>query len=424
MRSYPQWGNFEIGNFVSHCLCKYAKGVCIFQLQTLKLRELTDLPDVDSQPSLVVLDSSDQIPMEDPQLLNLLKKVNVHIVIISKNCAPPDLLQKSIDRQLIRGMKTIEVHPLSTIHATQRLVHSAMKNHHLAPSNQEQSVFEKLAEFTTGSPAILDLTSSLLNTTLNQMECSTEDSLHQFAKEVQLNELPTSKPISIPTPGFQSQPPKQQPYVTTRDIRSEVYDTIKMADSDNVWTTSASYDSWQVITVLIKKCNLTPEEQLLLNCLSSFNCSPVPTSYITEISTIITKGSHQPHLASSLHTKLEKTNLLKVYPKPTVYHSTLKNSSATDDREDNRFVYVPKFISEAVWKDMMQDVDKVMALTICYKALQNASRQLHSDVDLLGIGSLIVDNYEMNFKLVGKLCFQEVYDTFIRAQSKVYDEVG
>ena len=392
----------------------------------LVLQELTDLPDIDSQPSLVVLDSPDQIPLEDPQLLNLLKKVNVHIVVISKNYAALDLLQKSIDRQLIRGMKTIDVHPLSTIHATQRLVHSAMKNHHLAPSNQEQSVFEKLADFTTGSPAILDLTSSLLDRTLNQMECSTEDSLNEFAKEVQLSELPTSKPVSIriSTRSSTSQPPKQEPYVTTRDITSEVYDTIKMADLDNVWTTSATYDSWQVITVLIKKCNLTPEEQLLLNCLSSFNCSPVSISYITEIATIITKGSHQPHLACTLHTNLEKSSLLKVYPKPTVYHSTLKHSSATNDREDNRFVYVPKFISEAVWKDMMQDVDKVMTLTICYKALRNASRQLRSDVDLLGIGSLLVENYELNFKLVGKQCFQEIYDMFIKAQSKTYDAVA
>ena len=403
-------------------------------MQALGLRELSDLPDIDSQPSLVVLDSPDQIPLKDSPLLNLLKRVNVHIVVISKNFTAPDSLQKSIDRQLIRGTKTIDVHPLSTIHATQRLVHSALKNHHLAPSNKEQAVFEKLAEFTTGSPAIVDMTSSLLDLSLRQTECSTKDALHHFAKQVQLNELPLSKPLSVPTGTNRiafSRPKEQKHRTAMRDINAEVYATIKKKDSDededeDVWATSAKYDSWQVITVLIKQCNLSTEEQQLLNCLSNFNCSPLPTAYITEIATIITKASHQPHLASSLHTKLVNARLLKVYPRPTVFHSTLMHSSAAEACIDSEFVYVPKFIAEAVWKDMMTDTDKAVALSVCYKALQNAERQSHSPIErsyLLGIGSLLVESYEFNFKLVGKSCFQEMYSLFISAHQLTPDQI-
>jgi tetratricopeptide (TPR) repeat protein len=385
----------------------------------MKVKNLSDLPDNESQPSLVVLDSLDQFPTECGPLLTFLKRVTVHIVIISKNVAAPDQLRKSIDRQLIRGTNTIDVQPLSTIHATQRLVHSALKNHHLAPSPKYQKVFEQLAEFTTGSPPILDLASSLLDQSLRQTEHATEDydALENFEKQVQLDQLPKLKPLSVPKDDRHTSLSLPQP-ACVRNIIPEVFESIKMSDDDDVWNTSAKYDSWQVTTVLIRQCNLTPEEQLLLFCLSNFSCSPIPTAYVTEIATIITKASHQPHLASTLHTKLEDAKMLKVYPKPAVYHPTLQThtSGSASAAAEAEFVYVPRFISAAVWKDMMTDMDKVMALGTCYKALHNIVDQSHTDNEksfLLGIGSLLVESYELNFKLVGKLCFQEVYSLFL-----------
>ena len=126
------------------------------------MKELSELESQESKPSLVVLDSLDSLPKNDNPLLGLLRDANRHIDIISKSNFSPEGLQKSIDRRLLRGTNTITVDPLSTIHATQRMVHSVLKNHHLAPSTQQQALFERLAEFTTGSPPILDLTSSLL----------------------------------------------------------------------------------------------------------------------------------------------------------------------------------------------------------------------------------------------------------------------
>ena len=379
----------------------------------MKVKELSDLPDIESRPALVVLDSLDQFPTEDSPLLTFLKRVTVHVVVISKIVATPDQLRKSIDRQLIRGTNTIDIQPLSTIHATQRLVHSALKTHHLAPSFNNQDVFEKLAEFTTGSPSVLDLASSLLDQNLEQAECTANEALQNFKYQVQLNELPMSKPHSVPR-DHRHDPFVQPQRAFVRDINPEVFESVRMNDEGDVWNTSAKYDSWQVTVVLIRQCNLTPEEQLLLFCLSNFSCSPIPTAYVTEIATIITKASHQPHLASTLHNKLENAKLLKVYPKPAVYHPTLCTGS--DSSAETEFVYVPRFISAAIWKDMMTDVDKVMALGTCYKALHNIVSQPHSPIEdtfLLGIGSLLVESYELNFKLVGKLCFQEVYSLFL-----------
>ena len=373
---------------------------------------VNELESQESKPSLVVLDSLDSLPKNDNPLLGLLRDANRHIVIISKSNFSPEGLQKSIDRRLLRGTNTITVDPLSTIHATQRMVHSVLKNHHLAPSTQQQALFERLAEFTTGSPPILDLTSSLLGQSLSQTTCTEEDSLDIFAEKVQLTELPELKPTSVPKNSLIVRPPE---YGVVRDISQEVYETFTANTKEDAFVTSAQYDSWQVTTVLIKQCNLTPPEQLLLFCLSSFNCCPIPTSYVTEISTIIARASHQPHLASSLHSKLEKTKILKVYPKPIVYHPEQSTSSTDID-----FVYVPRFISAAVWKDMMGDIDKVMALSTCYKALNNVIRKPNSSegLHLLGIGSILVESYENNFKLVGKLCFQEVYHLFLSSQKQ------
>ena len=379
------------------------------------MKELSELSSLETQPSLVVLDSLDQFPKEDGPLLNLLKDSNRHIVIISKSNFSPEGLQKSIDRRLLRGTNTITVQPLSTIHATQRMVHSILKNHHLAPSTKQQALFERLAEFTTGSPPILDLTSSLLDQSFSQETSSEEDALDTFADKIQLTELPHLKPLLVP--GRHSMSPQRelcrntQP---TRHISREVYKTFTAKESEDVFVTSAQYDSWQVTTVLIDQCNLTPPERLLLFCLSSFDCCPIPTSHVTEISTIIAKASHQPHLASSLHSKLEKNKMLKTYPKPVVCHPNLQTSL-----NDIDFVYIPRFIAAAVWKDLMSDVDKVMALSTCYKALQTAVRQPHSpmeDAHLLGVGSILVESYENNFNLVGKLCFQEMYTLFLKAQ--------
>ena len=379
------------------------------------LKELTAIPVNETQPSLVVLDSLDKIPKDDSQLLTFLKRSSLHIVIISKSANATDALQKAIDHELIRGTAVIDVQPLSTIHSTQKLVHSALKNHHLAPSRKEQEVFGKLAEFTTGSPPILDLTSALLNHTLKQSDCSTEEALKAFAEQVQLMKLPQLKPTSFPRDTV-CQPQEQFAHIACRDISREVYETIKTKDED-VFITSAEYDSWQVVTVLIRHCNLTPEEQLLLYCLSSFNCCPIPTSYVTELATIITKASHQPHLASSLHNKLVNSKLLQVYPKPAVYHPKL----ATSDDDKGHFVYVPRFISAAVWKDMMCDVDKIMALSTCFKAFSKAQpppQSLEASF-YVGLGSVLVESYELHFRLVGKRCFQAVYTVFLSSHQNL-----
>ena len=372
----------------------------------------SNLPEADSQQSLIVFDSPDTSIIEDSRLFEMLKRRNVHIVVISKNFSFPESLQKTISDKLLRGIVTIDIQPLSTIHITQRVVHSIFRHHNLAPSVTEQETFEKLAEFTTGSPAIVDVVSSLLDLHLEQ-----EDSIQSFADNVHLSELgPSTKPPSQPHAGQLLSP---QYSGTVRLINKCVYDTLKTVnESENIWTTSSHYDSWQVITVLIEQCKLTPEEQMLLHCLSVFNCSPIPAILITELAMMICKASHKPYLASTLHTKLQSIKLLKLYPKPIVFHPKLRQENISD----TEFFYVPKFIAEALWKDTMSGTDKAMSLATLYNAFQSVLRQSPSHIEqlfLLGLCSLLVESCELYFELIGKNCYQQVYRFFLKLQHQV-----
>ena len=359
------------------------------------------------EQSLVIFDCPGAIIFENSRLLSLVKQRNVHIVVVSKSFVFSDALRKSINDRLLRGTVIYDIQPLSTIHTTQRVVYSILKHNHLAPSNAEQDTFEKLAQFTNGSPEIVDVVSSLLH-----MHFDNDNSILSFADRVQLDELgPSTKPPSVPWSPHSLPTPTR--YVV-RHIDKCVYDTIPTVhETENPWVTSSYYDSWQAVTVLIDQCNLIPEERILLNCLAVLNCTPIPASLISEMAAMICKASHMPFLAPSLHTKLTNVNLLKTYPKPLVY---FPKGACTQGKSDVTFCYVPQFVSEALWKDMMTDSDRAMALAIPYKALKLYFEQYPSDIEkpfLIGMCSVLVEQFEQNFALVGKECYQELYRFFL-----------
>ena len=346
-------------------------------------------------------------------LMDLLKHPNTHIVVISKNYAPLDALLREIDHQLLRGCNIIDVKPLSPIHTTQRIVHSILSAHHLPPTNEDQNIFEKLAQFTSGSPALIDVTAALF---LSQMEHDsqnelqdTHDTLINFINQLALDEMdPSTKPVTI----VRRESPKGT--AKTREISKDVYDNIVfIRDSEqDPWCTSSPYDSWQAVTTLIDQCSLSAEEKLLLFAVSMFSCSPVPMSVVTEVSSMIANATQKPHISTSLHSKLFQMQLMKRYPLPVILHPSLGVQQPSTEPE---FVYVPQNIARAIWKDMMSDGDKVMALTTMYIALCTLVDNLGStDIGFLGgLTSLLVELYELNYELMGNQCYREVYNFYL-----------
>ena len=117
-----------------------------------------------SLPVLVVLDHIDQMPWFSDfstSLMDLLRRPHTHVVAISKTYAPSDALLREIDHKLLRGCKVIDVKPLSMMHTTQRIVHAILSAHHFVPNDEDQKILEKLAQFTSGSPALIDVIAAL-----------------------------------------------------------------------------------------------------------------------------------------------------------------------------------------------------------------------------------------------------------------------
>ena len=366
-----------------------------------------------THPILIIFDYIDQTPrFFDPatSLMTLLRNSNTHIVVIYKNYAPPDALLKEVDDQLLRGCKIIDVEPLSVIHTTQRIVHSILNAHHLAPTNEDQNFFEKLAKFMSGSPVLTDVATALLLSEIKRGSLDKTqdicDTLMNFMDQLCLDEMGPST----------NQGRCESPKGTTlaRERSKNVYDhidSIKETEQDP-WCTSSSYDSWQAITMLIGQCSLIAEEKLLLFAISLFGCCPIPMSMVTEVSLMIINASWKPHVSTSLHSKLFQMHLMKRYPLPVIVHPSLNTQKQSSEPE---FVYIPQHITQAIWKDMMSHRDKVVALSTSFMALRTLADNMSSSNTgfLRGLSSLLLEAYDLNYELMGEKCCQDVYKLYL-----------
>ena len=363
-----------------------------------------------SLPVLVVLDNIDHMPQFSDfptSLIDLLKHPRTHIVAISKTYGPPDALVREIDHKLLRGCEVVDVKPLSMIHTTQRIVHTILSAHHFIPSKEDQKILEKLAQFTSGSPALIDVIAALF---LSEMEHEsqntsqdTHDTLVKFNNRLLLDEVgPSTNPVTV----VGHEPPKR-----TENER-EISDSAGPPDQDS-WHTNSHYDSWQAVTTLIGQCSLDTEEKLLLFAMSIFSCIPVPMGVVTEVSSMILQASQKPHISTNVYSKLFQMQLVKRYPLPVILHPSLGVQQSSTEPET---VYVPQHIAQAIWKDMMSPLDKVVALSTMYKALCTLSDNQGSlEMGFLkGLSSLLVEMYECNYELMGKQCYKEVYKLYIR----------
>ena len=113
---------------------------------------------------LIIFDNISAIPLT-PFFKELLKNTNTHIIVTFNPTQKPKDLIKMIDRELIRGMNTIDLKPLSSLLTTQRLVHAIMKGcdtDDFIPYIEEQKMISHITEQTGGSPDIIDVTSTML----------------------------------------------------------------------------------------------------------------------------------------------------------------------------------------------------------------------------------------------------------------------
>ena len=339
--------------------------------------------------------------------ISLLKSPNVHIAVISRQSQYPKSLQKEIDHNLLRGCTVHDVKPLSIIHSSQRIVHSILSNYHLAPTNDDQTSINTLSNLTYGSPDLVNLVSALISL-LTEMNDSDDDPAHKSLQDIAMAlESDTPATLSSYCPAGENCQPqvvKGQVPANEKSNTSTLGEIAKSGDKES----NEGHDSWDSVVTFLTLAQLCEEEMLLLNCLSVFNCAPIPLCVVQEISGLICKAAHKLHLAGNLHSNLMKLKVLKQYPSPVVFHPSLEAKK----ENGTAFFYVPQFIASALWSEVMVDTDKVVVLGVLYKALISLQR-LNSDVIerkfVHGLCWILLGVYESNYSLMGKECFQVVY---------------
>lgn len=367
---------------------------------------LAKLNVTETSPALFVFDGMTVLPNSEPLLL-LMKNRHAHLVVLYKHYQSPDKLIRTIDHKLLRGCKVHTVAPLTNIDSTQRMVYAIQRETDLAPNNEDQEILEQLAEFTCGSPVLVDITSQLILSQLKDTDdvCAKEPShstLHFFSGSFSLKETRQTR--------------VDNSYFVMRDISHHMKKSVPSVftltqEQRDEWDTTSKYDSWDSTFDLIATSELCLEEEILLNCLSIFGSNPIPVALTTCLSSLISKTSGRPHLATSLLQNLVKKSFIQTYPLPVVIHPSIKSSSSAGGPD---FVHVPQCIANFLWKSVDAS-DKAISLATSYYALSSLSTQPSAQRPpfLLGLVSLLQDCYELNLDLMGEACYKEVYKLYL-----------
>ena len=400
--------HFRGGIFWINCRSQYLVDASLKYIEDATSVPFPNIPISESQQVLIVFDAITHLPDLPEGSRKLLKNPGTHILILSKTSLPPESLVREIDRDLLRGTTTIDIEPLTAVHATQRVVHTVLSEHHVAPKNQEQEIFEKLAEFMCGSPVLTDIVSALLLHRMADDKRHSSDILRGFSQDIGLKDIEYT---ASQTAAVLSDRPRISRVAKHRTIsprvRAVIERTLPGVGPDLAYSTSA-FDSWVALIRLVKQCKLSPEETMLLKCLSILGCAPIPASLVTDISQYICRASQKPYLAANLSSKLLKLKLLWHYPAPLIYHPTLDRRPLPS--REPEFVYVPQYVSNALCKDFFSEEDTIMTIGIVHHVMEALPPSTNEQPNFpCGIAQLLEQFSLQNCEVIGQDCYRAVY---------------
>ena len=366
----------------------------------------------ETQQALFVLDNATELP-NSQQLIQLFKHANVHIIILSKHSEALDPLVKEIDKVLIRGCKIHEVKTLSTIDSTQRTVYEVFKKHQLSANNNDQRILEKLAEFTSGSPVIVDIAIHVLLKFIRESE-NPSDGLNEFSKSIELIQSGKSAPKLQTT---SSKSPFQVRAISDELTRLAPELASVSPTHRDAWESESEYDSWDSIAALLDHCINSPGELLLLRSLAIFGCSPIPLPLVMTMSSFIAQSSGHSHLAGILHERLLEAKVLKKYPLPVVLHSSYTQDNTPTEPQ---FVYVPQHLANHLWTTEL--VDQLISITLAFRALKTFKNFVIKQKSatkhfFLGLISLLE---EKTVTVKEKQCFEKVYGLYLSTYHELH----
>ncbi len=327
-------------------------------------------------PTLLIFDNLLSLPPENSCLYKLMGRSSTHIIILLSNYSALDILKKSIDNKLMRGINVMELEPLSELHCTQRLVHGIMSQCDFVPYNREQEILADIAEKTLGSPDLVEAASALL-----------------------------SKLIAA------------QDDEGDRNGFLECFYSKVCCCSDE-----SSYD---FATRLVKAFSLSECDFFFLSTLSLFGTAPIPRRLVEAIQLLsLTASSELPsglgplaHLISSHLLTISPTTIILSPSHPLSSHALTKCRDSYAGTE-SEFYSVPKVIADAA-RSCMDEKDLVFSFAVAHRALSKLHEEctgqgVHRALGpfMAGMAKILADSLEECNGMED--CYKEVYRTYLR----------
>ena len=262
----------------------------------------------------MIIDGVTELGDLSPRLEALLTSPLTHIIILYTSTTPPTPLIREVDVRLVRGCTQLQLEPLSTTLATQRVVHALLSRRHVAPGNRDQHVLAQLVSLTLGCPDLTALVAELV---------------YRASK------------VSVDPMG----------YLHTRLVQPMVMHP-KEAEDRVV----------EFVHYLVDLLELDKTQQFVFWVLSSFGPIPILQSVASRIESMVlsavgTKGS------GLLIAHLLDARLLKVYPSPVV----IATSREAALKRIPLYI-VPKLLCESALRGMNKR-EAIFSIAMAHKAL-------------------------------------------------------
>ena len=356
----------------------------------------------------MVLDGIKSLPRSQ-DLLSLLKSRSTHIIVINTSSLPPETLRREVDQQLIRGCSSLTLQPLSSVHTTQRIVHSIMTMTHFTPLNREQKLLEKIVELVSGSPGLVNMTTALLRCCLREAEKNEDgsglDFLDRFAARIPLLSEDTAVHV---------EPPAHS--VTGQVEAVSIKPTLKIS---------------RYTSELIAAFQLPTADHFILRALSVFGPVPIPLSIIDTLQSMVVKatqgregrGKGAPNPISNLLSAM----LLRPYPCPIVSPpdsqlSTHHLQATPPSDQQDSYLFVPQLVQDSLWEHM-EAADTAFTVTTTFKALQEYGRRPKLSRSELcfaaGLTAIVVEKCDTNGEWMNESVYKEAYKLLINYKSEL-----
>ena len=256
----------------------------------------------------------------------LIHRPTTHTIVLSSGHIAGEKVTNMAHNKLIRGCNVTTLKPLTWIQSAQRVVYYLMSLYDVCPMNEDQELFQELAELVRGCPCIIDLVCHSINALTMRHRGGVMQGLREF--EIQVLE-PTWNEADLLSP----------------------------------------MDDWCLgvfISKLLSSLNLSALTLFSLSCLSLLNSAPCHILLLHSLEKYLIELL--PDIRFDWEQDLHRNSLVCPYPRPTILLPLEERVRKRDDILVDRWFYVPDVISSTVYS-LMESKDKVMSCGVLQRVL-------------------------------------------------------